>query len=260
MLVAGNELAMALAEKTATITGAGSGFGRATTRLFAQRGANVVAVDIDEDAVEETAELIASNDDATGTVMPVSADVSKADEVAAFIDATVDEFGQLDILYNNAGILRGVRAVEELPEEHWDKVNAVNLKSVYLGAKYAVPYMRAQGTGAIVNTASIAGYRPRKGLAAYVASKGGVIMLTKELALELADANIRVNAICPVASQTGLLAGLSEDDIERLRATIPLGRLADPMDIARAAAFLADDEEAGMITGTALEVDGGRGI
>lgn len=250
---------MALTDKTAAITGAGSGFGRATTRLFAEKGANVTAVDIDADAVEETAALV-NEDGSPGEVVPVTGDVSDTDDVAGFVDATVEEFGRIDILYNNAGILHQLQPVDELAEDEWDRINAVNLKGVFLGAKHAVPYMRDHGGGAIVNTASIAGYRPRKGLSAYVASKAGVIMLTKELALELAAADIRVNAICPVAARTNLLAGLSDDDLERIRETIPLGRMAEPADVASAAAFLADDDHAGMITGTALEVDGGRGI
>ena len=232
--------------------------GEATAVLFAERGASVVAVDLDEAATNATVERIeAEGDDAIG----VCADVSDADDVAAFVDRAVDTFGRLDVLHNNAGIPQQSTPVEDVTEETWDRIQDVNLKSAFLGAKHAVPEMREQGGGVIINTASTAGIRPRTGLSAYCASKGGLITLTKQLAHELAEDSIRVNAICPVATDTEMLPeftseGLSVDD---MATTIPLGRLAEPDDIAEAAAFLASDA-AEMITGTALEVDGGRDI
>lgn len=250
---------MALHGTTAIVTGAGAGFGRATVRLFAERGANVVAVDVDEDGAEETAALV-EDDDVPGEAIAAVADVSDSDDVAAAVDATVERFGGIDVLHNNAGVLHDKRPVTELSEAEWDRVQDVNLKGVFLGAKHAVPHIREGGGGAIVNTASIAGRRPREELSAYVASKGGVITLTKALALELAPDDVRVNAICPVASPTSMLGTLSAEDVERMAETIPLGRMAAPSDVAHAAAFLADDEAAGLITGTALDVDGGRGI
>lgn len=250
---------MSLDGKAAAITGAGSGFGRATARLFADRGASVVAVDVDADAIEETVALI-EDDDPPGEAVAVPADVTDDDAVAAFVEATVEAFGRIDVLHSNAGVVHPRTPAAELPEAEWDRTQAVNLKGVFLGAKHAVPAMREQGGGAIVNTASIAATRPRDGLSAYVASKGGVLALTEALALDLAGDDVRVNAVSPVASPTGMLDDLTEEAIEEMVETIPLGRLADPTDVAEAVAFLADDETAGMITGENLRVDGGRGI
>jgi 3-oxoacyl-[acyl-carrier protein] reductase len=249
---------MTLEGKAAAITGAGSGMGRATAELFADRGARVAVVDVDGDAAAETAARI---EDDGGSAISVTADVSDADAVQRFVDRTVEAFGAIDVLHNNAGVPQQSTPVEEVTEETWDAVLDVNLKSAFLGAKYAVPHMRDDGGGVILNTASTAGIRPRTGLSAYAASKGGMITLTKQLAYELADDDVRVNAICPVATDTGMLESFASDglSVDDMLGTIPLGRLADPDDIAQAAAFLASDE-ADMITGTALEVDGGRDI
>jgi 3-oxoacyl-[acyl-carrier protein] reductase len=249
---------MSLEGKAAAITGAGSGMGRATAELFADRGARVTVVDVDEDAAAET---VARIEDGGGEAVAVTADVSDADAVERFVDETVEAFGSLDVLHNNAGIPQQSTPVADVTEETWDAVLDVNLKSAFLGAKYAVPHMREGGGGVILNTASTAGIRPRTGLSAYAASKGGMITLTKQLAHELADDGVRVNAICPVATDTGMLESFASDglSVEDMLGTIPLGRLAEPDDIAQAAAFLAS-EEADMITGTALEVDGGRDI
>ena len=245
-------------DMAAVITGAGSGMGRATARLFADRGADVVVVDIDGDEAEETVSLI---EDKGGSAVAAAADVSDADDVSRFVDRTVDEFGRIDVLHNNAGVAQESTPVEDVTEVSWDRIHDVNLKSAFLGAKHAVPYMREQESGVILNTASTAGIRPRTGLSAYCAAKGGLITLTKQLAYELAADGIRVNAICPVATDTSMLPRFSSDDlsVDDMLSTIPLGRLADPDDIAQAAAFLASDE-ASMVTGTALEVDGGRDI
>lgn len=249
---------MTLDGKTAAITGAGSGMGRATAELFAERGARVVVVDLDAGAAEETVDHIET---AGGEATAVEADVSVGEDVQEFVDRTVEAYGRIDVLHNNAGIPQQSTPVEEVTGETWDRIQDVNLKSAFLGAKYAVPHMREQGSGLILNTASTAGIRPRTGLSAYCASKGGMITLTKQLAHELADAGIRVNAVCPVATDTDMLPEFTGEDlsIEGMADTIPMGRLAEPGDIAHAAAYLASDG-AEMVTGTALEVDGGRDI
>ena len=251
---------MALRGKVAAITGAGSGMGRATARLFAERGADVAVVDLDADAADETVSIVEDLEDG-GSAVAVTADVSEPDEVRAFVERTVEQFGRIDVLHNNAGIPQESTPVEDVTERTWDRIQDVNLKSAFLGAKYAVPYMRERDGGVILNTASTAGIRPRTGLSAYCASKGGMITLTKQLAHELAEDGIRVNAICPVATDTDMLPEFAAGDlsVESMRETIPLGRLAEPEDVAHAAAFLAGDEAA-MVTGTALEVDGGRDI
>jgi len=250
---------MDFTEKSVIVTGAGSGMGRTTARLFAEHDANVVVVDIEDDAATETVEDITDAGD--GTAIALTADVSDSADVSRFVDRTVERFGRIDVLHNNAGIPQQSTPVEDVTEETWDQIQDINLKSAFLGAKHAVPHMREQDGGVILNTASTAGIRPRTGLSAYSASKGGMITLTKQLAYELAEDDIRVNAICPVATETDMLPEFASGDlsVEGMADTIPLGRLAEPDDIANAAVFLAS-EQAAMITGTALEVDGGRDI
>jgi len=249
---------MTFTDTTVAVTGAGSGMGRATAELFAERGADVVVVDVDGEAAEETARRIS---DAGGEATATVADVSEPEAVEAFVEEAVDTYGSIDVLHNNAGIPQQSTPVEDVEAATWDRIQDVNLKSAFLGAKYAVPHMKDQGEGVILNTASTAGIRPRTGLSAYAASKGGMITRTKQLAHELAEDDIRVNAICPVATDTSMLPEFAAGDlsVEGMADTIPLDRLAEPDDIASAAAFLASDE-AEMITGTALEVDGGRDI
>jgi len=249
---------MTVSDKVVAVTGAGAGMGRATAELFAERGASVVVVDLEEDAAVETADRIAADG---GEATAVRADVSDADDVEGFVEHAVDTYGRLDVLHNNAGIPQRSTPVEDVTEETWDRIQDVNLKSAFLGAKFAVPQMREQGGGVILNTASTAAIRPRTGLSAYCASKGGMVTLTKQLAHELAEDDIRVNAICPVATDTEMLPEFTSDGltVDEMAATIPLGRLAEPDDVAQAAAFLASDD-AEMITGTALEVDGGRDL
>jgi len=248
---------MSLSDASVAVTGAGSGMGRATARLFAEHGARVAVVDVDGETAAETADLIAEDG---GTAIAVEADVSDATAVERFVEETVDAFGGLDVLHNNAGIPQRSTPVEDVTEATWDRVQDVNLKSAFLGAKYAVPHLK-ESEGVILNTASTAGIRPRTGLSAYAASKGGMITLTKQLAFELAEDGVRVNAICPVATDTDMLPAFAGGDlsVEGMADTVPLGRLAEPEDVAEAAVFLAGDG-ASMITGTALEVDGGRDI
>lgn len=253
---------MKLHGKVALITGAGSGIGRATALLFAREGARVACADVNDGAAKETAQQI---EKAGGQVVALRADVSQARDCQAMVERTVATWGRLDILFNNAGAPQPPIPVEALDEATFDNIMAVNVRGVYLGCKYAVPVMKKQGGGVILNTASAAAMRPRHGLSAYSASKGAVITWTKALALELAPSKIRVVAIAPVATDTPMLAtflGKTEvDDTGRdaMVRTIPLGRLATPEDIARAAFFLASDDAA-MMTGACIEVDGGRCI
>jgi 3-oxoacyl-[acyl-carrier protein] reductase len=192
----------------------------------------------------------------------VTADVTRSDSVKAMVDAALQRFGRLDVLVNNAGTTHKNRSMLEVDEETFDRVYATNVKSIYLGAIHAVPVMRAQGGGVIVNIASTAGVRPRPGLTWYNGSKGAAIVITKSMAAELAPDNIRVCAVNPVMGETGLIGDFlpGADTAEtraKIVATIPLGRLSTPLDIAKATAFLASDEAA-FITGVGLEVDGGR--
>jgi len=252
---------MRLEGKVALVTGAGSGIGRATAEWFASEGAKVAVVDLAQEMGEQTVEAIR---EAGGDSIFIHADVSNAADVAQMIARTVEQWGRIDILYNNAGIPMGATPIEEVKDDFFDKTMAVNVRSVHLGIKHVVPHMKRQGGGVILNTASTAGIRPRPGLSAYAASKGAVIALTKALALELAPFKIRVVSINPVATETPMLTSFfgNADPTEaraRFLASVPLGRLNQPEDIAHAALYLASDE-AFMVTGTAFEIDGGRDI
>jgi 3-oxoacyl-[acyl-carrier protein] reductase len=235
---------MKLKAKVALVTGAGSGMGQAIAVLFAKEGAKVSIVDIDAAKGQKTVGLIEQND-AQGQF--ISADVAQAADVERMIKTTVAAYGRLDILVNNAGVPMGPTPIDEVDENLYDTIMAVNVKAIYLAAKYVTPIMKKQGGGVIINITSIAGVRPRPGLNVYCASKGGAIVLTKALAIELATDNIRVNSIGPVAADTPMLAKFIGEDKdfekgrERFIATIPLGRLATPEDIAQAALYLASD-------------------
>jgi NAD(P)-dependent dehydrogenase (short-subunit alcohol dehydrogenase family) len=249
----------ALDGKVAIITGAGSGMGRETAILFAQEGANVVAADVDDDGGSETRSLIERDG---GSARFVHADVSRAADVKDLVQAAVDAFGRLDIMFNNAGI-EGDAGVPtaDCTEENWDRIMGVNLKGVFLGMKYAIPELIRAGGGAIISTASLAGLVGVPGMPAYTASKGGVVQLTKAAALEYASHNIRINCICPGAVTTAMTARLAEQyrTTGRQRLTgvrNPMSRSADPKEIARVALFLASDASSYM-TGVALPVDGG---
>lgn len=251
---------MRLKDKVAIVTGAGSGFGEGMARRFAAEGAKVVVNDIHDANGRRVAAALGERGCAATFV---HADVSKAADVQALTAATLSAYGRIDILVNNAGTTHRNQPMLEVPEDVFDRIFAVNVKALYLTAMAIVPVMRRQGGGCIINTASTAALRPRPGLTWYNASKGAVVTLTKSMAAELAPDRIRVNCLCPVAGETGLLADFMGADTPenraRFRASVPLGRLSTPEDIANAALYLASDE-ANFITGVALEVDGGRCI
>lgn len=246
---------MRLNDKVAIVTGAASGFGEGIARRFAAEGADVVVADINGDAAEAVACEIG------GTAVTV--DVSSNDSVGAMMAGTLSRAGRIDILVNNAGVTHMPGALEEISEDDFDRVLAVNAKSVYLTARHVVPAMKAAGRGAILNVASTAGVSPRPRLNWYNASKGWMITATKTMAVELAPDGIRVNAINPVAGETPLLKSFMGEDTPEIRAkflsTIPIGRFSTPEDMAAAALYLCSDE-ASMVTGVAMEVDGGRCI
>lgn len=246
---------MRLEGKRAIVTGGGSGFGEGIVTRFAAEGARVVVADINLDNARKVAE-------ATGA-HPLHTDVADGASVRALIALATEQMGGIDILVNNAGITHLPAPMETVSEEDFDRVFAVNCKSVYLTARALVPQLKAQGSGAILNIASTAGVSPRPNLNWYNASKGWMNTATRAMAIELAPAGIRVNALNPVAGETPLLASFMGEDTPEMRAkflsTIPLGRFSTPRDLANAALFLCSDE-ADMITGTCLEVDGGRCI
>ena len=248
--------------KVAVVTGAASGFGEAIARRFASEGASVVVADVNE---PDGKRVVASIEGEGGKVLFVRCDVSRADDVRSLIDGSVDQFGGVDVLVNNAGFSHRAMPMWDLPEEEFDRVFATNTKGVYLGVKYAVPVLRARGGGVIVNTASIGAVAPRPGVTAYNATKGAVVTMTRGLAVELAPFKIRVNAVNPVAAETGFVRGAMGVDTfpdgvrKSLIAGIPLGRLTEPGDVAAAVLFLASDE-AEFLTGVCLDVDGGRSI
>jgi 3-oxoacyl-[acyl-carrier protein] reductase len=253
---------MRLGGKVAIITGGGSGFGEGIAKRFAEEGAKIVVNDIDDTGGRRVAAEI-ERAAGQGSAVFVHADVAIDREVAAMVEACLGRFGRLDIMVNNAGIAHRNMPMLEVDEAMVDKILAVNVKAIWLAARHVVPVFRRQGGGVIINTASTAGLRPRPGLTVYNASKGAAITMTKSMALELAPDKIRVNALCPVAGETPLLPTFMGTDSPEIRAkfkaTIPLGRLSTPRDIANAALYLASDE-AEFITGVAFEVDGGRCI
>jgi NAD(P)-dependent dehydrogenase (short-subunit alcohol dehydrogenase family) len=246
-------------DKVVVITGAGSGIGRATALAFGREGAKVVAADIDLAAAEATAEQIEA---VGGQAEALQVDVSVAADVERMVTTTVERLGRLDVLVNNAGVFFQLPVVQ-VPEEQWDWLMSINLRGVYLGCKLAVPQMIRQGKGAIVNTASIAGLRGFGGYGTYGAAKGGVVQLTKALAVEVARVGIRVNCVCPGIIETAMLdrgvaqMGLDKTAFVQLAgAAHPMGRIGRPEEVAAAILFLASDD-ASFITGVALSVDGG---
>ena len=248
---------MRLKDKTAIVTGAGSGFGKGIAMRFATEGARVGVVDINAEAAREVASQIGNS------AFAMEADVSIDGDVSRMVQEALDRWGQLDILVNNAGTTHRNQPMTEVTEEEYERIFAVNVKSVYLSARHVVPVMKKQGFGVILNVASTAGVRPRPGLVWYNTSKGAMMTATKAMAIELAGEKIRVNAINPVAGETGMLHLFMGEDTPEKRAqfisSIPLGRLSLPEDMANAALFICSDE-AEMITGLCMEVDGGRCI
>jgi 3-oxoacyl-[acyl-carrier protein] reductase len=248
---------MRLEGRTAVVTGGASGFGAGIARRFVDEGARVAIVDLNLPAAERLAEELGAG------CLAVQADVSQDASVAAMAQAVTKRFGKVDILVNNAGIGHTPRPMEELSEADFDRIWAVNVKSVYLTARHFVPAMKAARSGAVLNVASTGGVSPRPNLTWYNASKGWMITATRAMAVELAGFGVRVNAINPVAGDTPLLATFMGEDTPEIRAkflaSIPIGRFSTPADMGAAAAFLCSDD-ASMITGVAMEVDGGRCI
>ncbi len=248
---------MRLKNKTAIVTGGASGFGAGIVRKFVAEGARVMIADINGAGAEALAKELGEK------TIAQQVDVANGPSVEAMMKTAIAEFGHLDIVVNNAGVTHLPDALEDISEKEFDRVLAINAKSVYLSAVHIVPHMKANGTGAILNVASTAGVSPRPRLSWYNASKGWMITATKSMAVELAPFGIRVNAINPVAGETPLLKSFMGEDTPEIRAkflsTIPIGRFSEPEDMGNAACFLCSDE-ASMITGVAMEVDGGRCI
>jgi 3-oxoacyl-[acyl-carrier protein] reductase len=249
---------MRLRDKIAIVTGAGSGFGAGIAQRFAQEGAKVVVNDIDA----ASAERVALGIDAAGGIATFCAgDVSRDADVEALVRCALDTYGDLDIVVNNAGTTHRNQPLLDVAEDEFDRIYRVNVKSLFLTARHAVPHFRKKKSGVFITIASTAGVRPRPGLTWYNGSKGAAIVTSRSMAAELAPDSIRVNVINPVAGETGMLADFMGEDTPAMRAkfiaSIPLGRLSLPSDIATAAVFFASDE-AVFITGACLEVDGGR--
>ena len=251
---------MRLDGKTAFITGAGSGLGRAAAERFATEGATIVAADVDTDGLDETADRVA---DIGGDVTTHELDVTDREAFAAAIDATVEEHG-LDVMLNNAGISHSRIAMEDIDDETRDRIIDVNVKGVWNGCRAAIPHLKEQGSGAIVNTASLAGVIGAPQLSAYSLSKGAVVNFTRSIAAELGPHGVRANAVCPGVTDTPMpREDFGQGDWEQTKAEMakhyPLKRLGEPQDVANAMLFLASDE-ADWITGHALVVDGGYSI
>lgn len=248
---------MRLQKKIAIVTGAASGFGLGIAAKFVAEGAQVIVADRDGHAAARAAQSLGD------AAVAVTADVTKAADVRAMVEAARSRFGRLDILVNNAGMGHVPQPLEEVDEDLFDRILAVNVKAIYLAAKEVVPLFKAQRSGVVLNIASTAGVSPRPRLAWYNASKGWVITATRSMAVELAPFGIRVCALNPVAGETPMLKTFMGEDTPEIRAkflsTIPIGRFSTPEDLGNAACFLCSDE-ASMITGVAMEVDGGRCI
>jgi len=253
---------MRLEQQVAVVTGGGSGIGAATAMAFAREGARIVVADVNEIGAKRTVEQI---ERAGGQGLAVRTDVTRASDTQSTVERALTTWGRLDVYFANAGVPQWKSEVEDVEEAVFDRIFAVNVKGVWLGAKYALPVMKKQRRGVFLVTASTAAVRPRLGSQTYAASKGAVVTLTKALALEAAPYGVRVVAIAPVATHTPMLSPfmneqeIDQEGLSRYIATIPLGRLNEPDDIAATAVFLVSNDAA-MITGTCVEVDGGRCI
>lgn len=249
---------MRLNGKTAIVTGAASGFGREMARRFVAEGAKVAIVDLNEAGAQEVADELGQ------AAIAVTCDVANADDIQRSVDTTAAAFGQVDIVVNNAGWSHKNQPLTEVDYETFRKVYAINVDSIFHMTQSMVPHWRQIGGGVMINVGSTAGIRPRPGLSWYNSSKGAVNLMTKTLAVELAEDRVRVCGLAPVMGATALLEtfmGMPDTPENRSKflATIPLGRLCEPEDMANAALYLASDE-ANFITGVVLEVDGGRTI
>lgn len=249
---------MRLKNKVAIVTGAASGFGAETARMYAREGAKVVIADLNEAGAKKVADEIGAS------AVSIRCDVSKRPDVDAAVALAVSHFGGVDVVVNNAGYTHKNQPFLNVDEATYDRCFDVNVKAIYHMINAVVPMMRARKSGCIINIGSTAGIRPRPGLTWYNASKGAANLLSKSLAVELAPDNIRVNVICPVIGDTGMLGdfmGVPDTPENRAKfiSTIPMGRMSQPTDIANAAVFLASDEAA-FLTGVELPVDGGRTI
>jgi 3-oxoacyl-[acyl-carrier protein] reductase len=247
-----------LKDKIAIVTGAAGGFGAETARQYVAEGARVAVVDINAQGAKDVATSLGD------AALPITCDVTKRADIENAVARTVQKFGRLDIVVNNAGWTHRNMPILDVDEATFDRVYAINVKSIYYMTMTVVPIMRKQHYGVILNVGSTAGIRPRPGLTWYNSSKGAVNLMSKSLAVELGPDGIRVNAICPVMGATGLLESFmgmpdTPENRKKFIATIPLGRLAESIDVARAAVFLASDD-AEFITGVEFPVDGGRTV